>query len=235
MEVFGEEWSRHVSKLSEEWHNCVAPDDTVIVAGDTDWGLHFEDARETLALLDGWPGSKILVRGNHDYWWSSKATNKVRRDLPGSLRALHNNAYQVEGFNVCGTKGPPVPGAAEWTDTDNKILNRELQRLRLSLEARAQDLPTIVALHYPPFYRGNESSPYRDVLDECEVALCVYGHLHANASAIGPTGRAGHTEYRIASADRLRFVPLLLAKDGKLDGEGLECAQQGQQRCGEGR
>jgi predicted phosphohydrolase len=215
MDIFGTHWVNHVQRLEEAWRELVAPDDTVIIAGDTDWALHLEDAMETLARIDGWSGKKILLRGNHDYWWSSKTTNKVRRALPPSLALLHNNAFQADGFNICGAKGSPVPGGTDWTQQNAKLLNRETHRLELSLQAADPGLPIIVALHYPPFYPSQGTSPYRDEMERHQVAACVYGHLHGGAGG-GPTGRYGKIEYRLVAGDAVAFRPVLIARQGAI-------------------
>jgi len=218
MDIFGGHWLDHMERLEQAWAECVAPDDTVIIAGDIDWALHLDDAADTLQRLDRWSGSKILIRGNHDYWWSSKATNKVRRALPPSLRTIHNDAVQADGFNICGTKGASVPGGIEWTAEDARLLDREVQRLRRSIEARDLELPTIVALHYPPFYRAGGTSPFRDLIEEVGAAFVVYGHLHAEAATTGPLGLHGDTTYLLVAADAVDFRPVLVA-----DPRGLEC------------
>lgn len=214
MDVFGERWKDHVQRLERAWFELVQPEDTVIVAGDTEWALRFDDALETLCRMDEWPGLKILLRGNHDYWWSSKTTNKVRRSLPETFVALHNNSVQSEGFNVCGTKGSPVPGGAEWDQQDEKLLNRERERLLLSLNDRDPSLPTIVALHYPPFYPAHKETVFRQIIEDADTSVCVYGHLHGTAAHSGLHGRYGTVEYRLVAADAVDFRPVLIAQDG---------------------
>lgn len=214
MDVFGSQWEDHLDRLETAWSQEVEPTDTVLIAGDTDWALYLHDALETLRRIDSWKGAKILTRGNHDYWWSSKTTNKVRQVLPPTISLLHNNAFQVEGLNICGAKGSSVPGGIDWTEENAKLLNRELQRLQLSLEARDPKLPTIVALHYPPFYRTHTESPYKQVLETHDVSACVYGHLHGDAIGSGPQGQFGDVEYRLVSADALQFQPTLITQRG---------------------
>ena len=216
MDVFGGEWTGHMQRLREAWLDAVRTDDTVIVAGDIDWALHLQDAYETLSMLDALPGEKLLVRGNHDYWWSSKTTNRVRRVLPPSLSLLHNNAFVRDGFNICGAKGSPVPGGIDWTPSDEKILNREVGRLEESIRQRDPALDTIVALHYPPFYRGHPSSPYRDVLERHGVRVCVFGHLHGASAASGPQGTHEGVSYLLVAGDAVGFRPVLLAREGSL-------------------
>ena len=136
MDSFGPAWVGHMDKLEAAWQHLVGPQDTVVLAGDIDWSLYLQDAMFTLNRLHQWNGSKILVRGNHDYWWSSKSTNQVRRILPPSIRLIHNDSIAVEDVNICGCKGSPVPGGMEWTADNEKLLRRELHRLRLSLDSR---------------------------------------------------------------------------------------------------
>lgn len=216
MDVFGPRWTNHMERLERAWMGAVAPGDTVIVAGDIDWGLRLHDARETLVRIDRWPGCKILLRGNHDYWWSSKSTSRVRQALPSGMRALHNDAIEVDGFNVCGTKGSPVPGASDWTADDEKLLRREVQRLALSLEARAPHLPTLVALHYPPFYGPEGESPYREAIEAAGVRCVIYGHLHGEAAASGPSGTLRGVDYRLVAGDATGFRPTPIARAGEL-------------------
>jgi uncharacterized protein len=216
MDVFGPLWEDHVGRLEAAWNQQVEPADTVLIAGDTDWALHLDDALETLWRINSWKGTKILTRGNHDYWWSSKTTNKVRQALPPTISLLHNSAFQVEGFNICGAKGSSVPGGIDWTEENAKLLNRELQRLQLSLKARDPRLPTIVALHYPPFYLAQAESPYKEVLEAHDVSACVYGHLHGDATVSGPQGQFGMVKYKLVSADALQFRPALIAQGGTL-------------------
>lgn len=210
MDVFGAEWQDHVERLERSWQRSVQPADTVIVAGDIDWALRLADAMETLERIDSWNGRKVLIRGNHDYWWSSKTTNKVRRVLPPSVSLLHNEALQVDGFNICGAKGSPVPGGIDWTEENAKLLNREVQRLETSLAARDPGLPTVVALHYPPFYPAHGTSPYREAIERSGAAICVFGHLHGTGAGGGPRGRIGSVEYRLVAADALDFQPDLV-------------------------
>ncbi|HEX8919554.1 MAG TPA: metallophosphoesterase, partial [Chloroflexota bacterium] len=216
MDVFGPTWENHISRLEQAWKTSVLSDDTVLIAGDIDWALHLQDALETLERIHSWPGRKILARGNHDYWWSSKSTSKVRSALPPSLSLIHNDALQAEGFNICGAKGSPVPGGMDWTEENAKLLNREVQRLSMSLQARDVKLPTIVMLHYPPFYPGTGSSPYRTLLEDAHVSACIYGHLHGSASSSGPSETCGSVKYRSVAGDALDFQPLPLARLGKL-------------------
>lgn len=214
MDIFGPGWERHVDRLEAAWEARVQAEDTVIIAGDIDWALRLEDAADTLSRIASWAGRKILLRGNHDYWWSSKTTSKVRRHLPAQIELLYNNALQVEGFNICGAKGSPVPGGIDWSEQDAKLLNREVQRLELSLRARDPALPSIVALHYPPFYPAHPASPYREAIEHAGAAACVYGHLHGAAGESGPSGCFDGVEYYLVAGDAVDFTPVLIASQG---------------------
>jgi uncharacterized protein len=117
---------------------------------------------------------------------------------------------------VCGSKGSPIPGGSDWTPENEKLLARELHRLRLSLDSRVADLPTIVALHYPPFYPNYGSSPFKDMLEEFRVACCVYGHLHGDAAAWGPNGAYEGVYYRLVAGDHVGFSPIPVWNGGCL-------------------
>lgn len=208
MDEFGPRWVDHIGRLESAWEQAVGPRDTVVIVGDIDWALRLEDAASTLDRIHEWNGGKLLVRGNHDYWWSSKATSKVRRMLPSSIRLLHNDSVMVDDVNVCGSKGSPIPGGIGWTPDDEKLLRRELVRLRLSLEAREPDLHTVVAMHYPPFFPRHPISPYKELLEEYEVTSCLYGHLHGDAAESGPKGSIGNINYYLVAGDFLDFQPV---------------------------
>jgi predicted phosphohydrolase len=208
MDVFGPRWVGHMDKLEAVWQNLINPNDTVVIAGDIDWALHLTDALFTLERLHAWNGTKILVRGNHDYWWSSKTTSRVRRILPPSIRLLHNDSMVAEGVNICGCKGSPVPGGIEWTPDKEKLLQREVHRLRFSLESRVRRIETIAAIHYPPFYPNVDSSPYKDVLEQSQVHCCVYGHLHGEAANSGPKGIIDGIQYALVAGDYVNFEPV---------------------------
>ena len=216
MEVFGSQWEGHVDRIETAWNSVVDEEDTVIVVGDLDWALHLDDAVPTLCRLGSWNGRKLLVRGNHDYWWSSGATNKVRGVLPPGIELVHNNAYEAEGFAIVGAKGSPVPGGLDWTGTDAKLLNRETERVKLSLAARDPTIPTIAAIHYPPFYPSSGSSPFVELFQENGVVLCVYGHLHGESAVTGPCGEYGGIRYVLAAADHVGFTPIPIARDGRI-------------------
>jgi len=211
MDVFGELWKDHVQRLAENWRQAVKADDLVIVAGDISWAMQLYDATPDFDWLTKQPGTKVLVRGNHDYWWSS--IGKVRSALPPSVYALQNDHFIWEQWVICGTRGWVCPGEEGFdSNQDQKIYLREVERLRLSLlsaqKNKAQQI--ICALHYPPFSRTNQPSAFSDLLEEYAVKKCVFGHIHdSGRDQIGQGLRNG-VEYHFVAADGLDFKPKFL-------------------------
>jgi len=203
MDRFGEAWVDHPRKIAERWRAHVQDTDTVLVCGDTSWAMRLEEARPDLEHVAALPGRKILLRGNHDYWWSSRS--KVRAMLPDDMLLLQNDCIEVEGWQICGSRGWMLP-TDESTPEDRRIFERELGRLRSSLQA-APGGPRLAMLHYPPFDVQIGTSPVVDLLREFEVQCCVYGHLHAMEAGTYPDGEHDGIEYHCVSVDLVDFTP----------------------------
>ncbi len=213
MDVFGEQWANHVQRLSENWLQTVAGNDLVIVAGDISWAMQLSEALSDFAWLAKLPGTKVLIRGNHDYWWSS--IGKVRSALPPSVYALQNDHFTWEEWTICGTRGWICPGDEGFdNDQDQKIYRREVERLQLSLQsaAGAEAEQIICALHFPPFNRSNQPSAFSDLLEAAAVKLCVFGHIHDSGRDQIFQGLRGGVEYHFVAADGLEFKPKLLVE-----------------------
>jgi predicted phosphohydrolase len=208
MDRFGPHWIDHPTKVARAWRERVGAQDTVLVCGDTSWAMRLEEAAPDLAWLDELPGRKVLLRGNHDYWWGSLA--KVRRALPPSLRALQNDSLEVEGWQVAGSRGWTLPGPESPPD-DVAIFERELGRLRLSLASARGPGPRLAMLHYPPYAIEVGSSPVLDVLREHDVKICVYGHLHAVPPGTYPEGEQDGIQFHCVSVDLVHFAPRRIA------------------------
>lgn len=215
MDVFGEHWRDHATRMATAWDELVGPDDAVLVPGDISWALRLEQAAADLAWIAARPGRvKVLVRGNHDYWWS--AIGKVRKALPPTLVALQNDAIDLGEVVVAGSRLWSCPGALDFGADDQKIFQREIERLRLSLQAGralAGARPLVAAIHYPPFAadRGRTGTAFSELLEQFGVALCVYGHLHgAPAHRTAFEGVRGGVHYRLIACDHLRFRPARL-------------------------
>jgi predicted phosphohydrolase len=209
MDKFGEHWRDHDRKIFENWERIGRDDDLLLLAGDISWAMHLEEATADLDRIGGLKGRKLMIKGNHDYWWASNA--KLRKVLSPSIEVLQASSIVIEGTAVAGTRGWLCPGDTFFQSDDLKIYNREVSRLRMALESlktqSAEYDRLIVAMHYPPANDKGEQSGFMDLLDEYRVDACVYGHLHGHAIRTGITGLRGHTTYHLVSADAVNFAP----------------------------
>ena len=199
-------WQGYMEKLERHWNTLVRPEDTVVLAGDTSWAMKLEDTVADFSFLQRLPGPKLLLKGNHDYWWTT--VKKMERFLQengfDSLHILHNNSILAEGLAVCGTRSWMFDvGEAH----DEKVMNRELGRLRASLDAAQEGAERVAFLHYPPVYPNANAQQVIDLLKEYNVKRCFYGHLHGNAIRFAVQGMVDGIEYRLISADALAFCP----------------------------
>ncbi len=210
MDVFGDHWAGHADKMAAAWDAQVSEDDVVLCPGDLSWAMRLDQAAADLAWIGERPGLKVLGRGNHDYWWS--AIGKVRKALPERCVALQNDAVDVGSAVVAGSRCWAAPGALDYSEADEKIYQREIGRLRLSLEAGkklAGDRPLIAAIHYPPFTASQKPTAFSELIEEFEVALCVYGHLHGRrAHRTAVEGSVRGVTYRLIACDHLDFAPV---------------------------
>ena len=203
MEVFGSAWENYTERIAESLR-ALSPEDVLILAGDTSWGMSLEEAEADFRFLDQFPCKKYLVKGNHDYWWTTAAKLHRFFDEKGihTLDILHNNSVPYGEYAVCGTRG--------WfleEDAHNvKVLNREVGRLEASLKA-AEGRPIYCFLHYPPLYQGYACPEILTLLEKYPVYLCCYGHLHGPAIRRRLEVTRGETAFSLISADYLGFVP----------------------------
>jgi len=206
MEVFGPAWENYTNRIAESL-GALTAEDTLVLAGDTSWGMSLEEAEADFQFLDRFPCKKYLVKGNHDYWWTTAAKLHRFFDEKGihTLDILHNNCFLYGDYAVCGTRG--------WfleEDAHNvKVLNREVGRLEASLKA-AGEREKLCFLHYPPLYQGYRCQEIIDLMERYGVSLCCYGHLHGGSHRLAVTGRQGNVEYRLIAADYLAFSPVKL-------------------------
>lgn len=203
MDVF-KGWEDYVSRLERNWRRLVREEDTVVVAGDISWGLDIGESLEDFRWLDSLPGEKLLLKGNHDLWFSTKT--KVERFFAdngfSSLKMLFNNAFQLDGYVLCGTRG--------WMNdqSDKKVLRRECGRLRLSLEAgKKLGGEPLVFLHYPPVYGSGDCPEIIEVLLEYGVKQVYYGHIHGCSAGYAINGQRYGIDFRLISCDYLQFEP----------------------------
>ena len=202
MDVFGGGWEGYVDKLSAGF-SVVRPEDTVVLCGDLSWGMNLAEAQEDFAFLDALPGEKILLKGNHDYWWTTAAKMNRFFDENGfhSLHILHNNCHEYGPYALCGTRG--------WfyeETGDQKVFHREVMRLEASLKA-AGEREKLCFLHYPPLYQGYRCPEIIALLEQYGVERCYYGHLHGGSHRLAVEGRQGGVAYYLVSADYVGFRP----------------------------
>lgn len=207
MNIFGG-WANYMELIEENWNVLISPDDTVMLPGDISWAMKLQNAFEDFQFIENLPGRKVILKGNHDYWWSSK--KKMEDTFEGwgftTLNILHNNCYEYEGYGLCGTRGwvnmPDEP-------QDAKVLAREAGRLTASLEdAVKQGLEPLVFLHYPPIYGNSYNYDILDVLYKYKVKKCWYGHLHGPSIKNAINGERDGVDYQLISGDFLQFKPL---------------------------
>ena len=204
MDIFSG-WENYVERLRENWLAAVGPQDTVVLAGDTSWAMKLEDCSADFAFLQNLPGRKLLLKGNHDYWWTTMAKMNAYLAANGfdSLSFLHNNCVFAEGLALCGTRSWLFDAGQPH---DEKVMSRECGRLRASLEA-AGDTEKAVFLHYPPVYPQADAGEVVALLREYGVKRCFYGHLHGPSIPRAVQGELDGIEYKLISADALRFFP----------------------------
>ena len=200
-------WNGYVERLERNWRKLIKPEDTIVLAGDISWAMRLNDTRRDFAFLQELPGQKLIMKGNHDYWWTT--ANKMNAYLKAegfdTLHILHNNSYSVEGYAICGTRGWFFEESRS-SPQDEKVFRRELMRLETSLKA-AGDKEKLVFLHYPPRYKGYTCDEILELLRRYEVRRCFYGHLHGPAQGLAQEGLWDGTEFRLLAADRLNFRP----------------------------
>ncbi|WP_104990126.1 metallophosphoesterase [Deinococcus sp. NW-56] len=219
MTVFGPNWAGHPEAIFTQWREVVREGDLVLLPGDLSWAMRLPDALTDLAPVAELPGTKVLLRGNHDYWWPGLA--RLRSALPPGMLALQNDALRVGRVVVCGTRGWLTPGYEGLGADDDRLLRREAERLRLSTAAAARlrqpGDTLILMLHYPPASPPYPPNPLTEVIEAARPDLIVYGHLHGVPPERALRHWAGIPAHLVA-ADGLRFRPRLLLDTGKAPG-----------------
>ncbi|MEQ8154587.1 MAG: metallophosphoesterase [Clostridiaceae bacterium] len=207
MGIFGEKWEGHEEKIKENWIRNINPEDTVLIAGDISWSMKHDESMEDLGWISSLPGRKIIVKGNHDYWWGS--ITKLN-SLFENMNFMQNNFFTYEDWAICGSRGWICPGSDKFTLKDGKIYNRELNRFRLSLDAakKAGYEKFICMMHYPPTNEKLAPSGFVDLFKEYGVTRVVYGHLHGPALANVLNGENDGIEYIMTSCDYIDFNPV---------------------------
>lgn len=205
MDQFG--WFHHVDRILEDWNNKITEDDIVLLVGDISWALRLEEVEPDIKILSKLPGHKFMIRGNHDYWWSS--VSKMSKKFP-RIHFLHNNHFVIGDYVIFGTRGWICPNDTQFTETDEKIYERELKRLKNSVNSASetviQNKKKLLMLHYPPMNDKKEPSGFTDIIEEAKIDVVCYGHLHGEEfHKMGFEGIKNHTEYHLVSCDYLDF------------------------------
>lgn len=207
MDVFSG-WENHVECLEINWKNKVRGKDTVILAGDSSWGMTLQDSLADFQFIDQLPGKKLILKGNHDYWWASvgKMNSFFQNHGLDSLNILHNNSYYADGCWICGSRGWIFEKGGTH---DQKIINREAVRLEASIQSTGQHPgERVVFLHYPPVYGEQISPQIIDVLVRHGIKRCYYGHIHGMAMKYASVGTYFGIQFSMVSADTIRFNPV---------------------------
>ncbi len=209
MDVFGKAWEGHFGKICASWKEMVGNEDTVLLPGDLSWAMQMKDALRDLSDIASLPGKKVILRGNHDYWWSS--IGKLRRALPDNMFALQNDAICLEGVVFCGSRGWTHPGGEGGEEEDRKIYERELIRMEMSLkQAASLGGRLVVMTHYPPLNEKHEHTPMSRLITSYAPTDVVYGHLHGAALRGAFDGVRDGIRYHCVSCDGtgFRVVPI---------------------------
>ena len=207
MDVFGSQWENHTQKLREGFSGLNEGDVTVL-CGDLSWGMGLQACVEDFRFIDALPGRKLILKGNHDYWWSTAAKTKRFFEEQGitTIDILNNNAFAYGEYAICGTRGWFYE-EEKGTEHDAKIMRREVMRLEASLKAGG-DRKKLVFLHYPPIYQNYRCDEILALLKEYAVGLCCYGHIHGKGCAAAYNGWHDGTLFRLVSADAVQFRPV---------------------------
>ena len=207
MDVFGGAWVGYMEKLRQGM-SVIGPEDTTVLMGDLSWALDLESAKADFAWINQIPGRKIILKGNHDYWWStvSKFQKFCQENGFSQMNILNNNFYEYGGYALCGTRGWYFEEKRS-TEHDEKVFKRELIRLEASLKA-AGELPKLVFLHYPPRNKGYECPEILELLARYQVKACYYGHLHGDSHKLAIEGEAAGTVFSLVASDYVNFKPV---------------------------
>lgn len=201
-------WNDYVGRIEKNWNKLVTDDDTVVIAGDISWAMDFDRLVADFEFINNLKGKKIILKGNHDYWWNTakKMNEFIEQHGFDTIKILSNNSYSVENISICGSRG--------WLfdindEHDEKVLNREVGRLKMSLDSAECD-EKIVFLHYPPITTDSKCDEILDLLKQYGIKKCYYGHLHGIAAKMAIDDTVDGIEFRLVSCDRLGFTPKLI-------------------------
>lgn len=207
MDIFGNKWSNHHERIRENWIKNISYEDTVLIAGDISWSMKIDEGRKDLEFINELPGRKIFVRGNHDYWWTSIKKLNIMFE---NMDFIQNNFFTYKKYAICGSRGWTTDKNSNFSEHDEKIFQRELIRLKLSLDSAKnsgyEDI--IVMLHYPPTYQDGYDTGFTKLLEEYKVKKVIYGHLHGFGIMSAYNGDKNGIQYILTSCDYINFSPI---------------------------
>lgn len=207
MDIFGRNWQNYEEKIKKDWLLKVKPEDTVILPGDFSWAMYLDETEKDFEFINNLPGEKILLKGNHDYWWTTVTSMRkyIKEENFENIDFLYNNSYEIENKIIAGTKGWNISEEQE----DIRLTKREVARLELSIksgiEKYGNDKEIIVFMHYPPLTKNNIDTDYTRLMKKYGIKRCYYGHLHANSIKDAVEGNVDGIEYKLVSSDGLDF------------------------------
>ena len=206
MDIFGDRWIDHENRIAKNWREMVGEDDTVIIPGDISWGMKLEEGKYDLDWLRELPGKKILIKGNHDLWWTG--INRLKSLYGEDIQFLQYDSFTVEGVSICGSRGWITPDDDEFTEADEKVYKRELLRLESSLKAAETD-EIIGFMHFPPVSKPTSFSGFMQLFEDYGVKKVYYGHIHGEEGFRNTIqGNYHGIEYNLISADYLNCKPI---------------------------
>ena len=206
MNIFGDNWTNHEEKIKSDWESKVKKNDLVILPGDFSWSTDLKETYKDFQYLECLPGKKLLLKGNHDYWWTTLTSMRkyLKQNEFNTIDFIYNNSYLYENYIIAGTRG--------WInlDKEEKILNRENIRLELSLQdgikKYGKEKEIIIAMHYPPFSASKkEDTQFVQTMKKYNVTKCIYGHLHGQSHKEAVEGNINNIEYKLVSCDYTNF------------------------------
>lgn len=214
MDVFGGRWENYMEKLADGL-SVLTDADTLVICGDVSWGMGLDECLADMKYIDALPGQKIILKGNHDYWWNTATKIKAyfAQNEISTISILHNNCYFYNDIAICGSRGWFYEENTHGGEHDKKIMNREVQRVKASLMAAGDCKDKRVFLHYPPRFNDFVCTDIIDLLNEFGVKHCYYGHIHGIGHKFAVTGPIGGIEFHMVSADYTGFKPILISKD----------------------
>lgn len=210
MDIFGTHWQDYTERIKTNWINNIYDNDVVVIAGDISWAMKLEDAKQDLDWISSLPGKKIIIRGNHDYWWNS--ITKIRNTSSGIV-ALQNDAFKLDNYVFCGCRGWLLPGSKDFSTDDEKIYQRELIRLKIGLDSATRlaenNSEIIVLFHYPPINNDGVADPnVEQLLLQYGVSKVVFGHVHGKHNSNKLCSKINGIHYFLTSCDLLDFCPI---------------------------